>query len=311
MIGQNTLKRVIVRAAGRAALLAGPFSSRLPHPRACIFYYHRVADVGFVDPHLDDWNVPPHVFEQQIAMLAESAEIVPLFELAERLKGSSSSSRPLVCLTFDDGYANFYTRALPVLKRYRAPATLFVVTSLIGDAEPVPFDRWSLRNRNRVSPEAWRPINWTELEDCLESGLVSIGAHSHSHFKGGECTRSQLAEEAERSREILFCRFGQSQAWAYAYPYGSTKQGNASPEYARAVRAAGYQMAVTTDLGLASSDCNPYFLPRIEAHALDTPAILRAKAEGALAPYYLADCLRMAKRSNEFPRKDSRPRRAY
>lgn len=293
MIGRITIKRVIKRTAGGATVLAKPFGSRTIRPQGCIFFYHRIADVGFVDPNFEDWNVPPRMFEKQIAALAAFAEFVPLLDLPERLRHASPSDKPLVCLTFDDGYANFCTQALPILKRYHAPAALFVVTSLIGLTGPVPFDRWSLSNRNRLSPEAWRPINWAELEACLSSGLVTLGAHSHKHLKGHECTGEQLREEAEQSRAILKSRFGEPHALAYSYPYGCTKLGDVSPQYVKAVQTAGYQLAVTTDLGLALSDCDPFLLPRIEAHSLDVSATLQAKARGAIGPYLLADRLRI------------------
>ena len=297
MIGRITFKRAIKQTAGRAAVLAKLFTWPSVCPKACILVYHRIADVGFVDPRLDDWNVPPSVFDQQIRALAAFAEFLPLLELPHRLRISAPSAKPLVCLTFDDGYANFYTQALPILNRYRAPATAFVVTSLIGQKEPLPFDSWSQKNRSRVPPEAWRSMDWTDLEACVASGLVSIGAHSHSHLKGRECTQTQLIEEAEESRAILRSRLGEAQARAYAYPYGSTRLGQVSPDYAKTVRTAGYELAVTTDLGLARADTDPYLLPRIEAHALDTPSVLHAKTVGALAPYYLTDHLRTVKRA--------------
>jgi peptidoglycan/xylan/chitin deacetylase (PgdA/CDA1 family) len=292
MIGQHTLKRFFKRNAGRAAVLLEPLTYRPANRRACIFFYHRVATIGFIDPHLDDWNVPPGTFERQIAALAEFAEVVALLDLPARLSSASEITKPLVALTFDDGYANFYTQVLPILRRYRLPATLFVVTSMIGRTDAMSFDRWAQRNGNRVSAEAWRPIDWPELEACLDSGIISIGAHSHSHLKGSDCTEAQFIEETERANELLRGRLGESQALAYAYPYGNTSLGHVPPEYVRAVKSAGYELAVTTDLGLAGQGSDPYLLPRIEAHALDTSATLRAKALGVLAPYHLAYRLR-------------------
>lgn len=297
MIGRNNFKRAVKRTAGWAALLTKMFVEPAARPSACIFYYHRVAEVAFVDPQVDDWNVSPRLFERQLAALSEYAEIVPLNELPHRLKLQTRQSRPLVCLTFDDGYASFYTQVLPVLRRYHAPATAFVVTGMIGRREPMPFDKWSRKNRRRLPEDAWRAMDWNELEACLASGLVSIGAHSHSHLRGSQCTRAQMMEEAAHSREVLRNHLGESQARAYAYPYGSTRLKDVSPEYFDAVRAAGFELAVTTDLGLADGQSDPYLLPRVEAHALDLPGVVRAKAMGALLPYRLADPLRLLNRA--------------
>ncbi|HEY0079666.1 MAG TPA: polysaccharide deacetylase family protein [Pyrinomonadaceae bacterium] len=300
MIGRNRFKRAIKRTAGRAAMLTKAFGAPQSAGAACIFYFHRVAEVGFIDSHVDDWNIPPAVFERQIAALADFAEIVPLQDLPRRLslpRSGAMPQRPLVSLTFDDGYANFHTQALPVLKRYGAHATLFVVTGTIGSESPMPFDGWALKNRRRTEAEAWRALNWTELESCAASGLVSVGAHSHEHLRGSRIERARLVEEAERSREILRARLGEEHARAYAYPYGSSRLGDASEEYARAVREAGYALAVTTDLGLARAESDPYLLPRIEAHALDAAGVLEAKAVGSLVPYRFIDHLRVVNRA--------------
>jgi len=297
LIGRNTVKRGVKRTAGWAASASRLFAGPRGRGRACVFYYHRVADLGFVDPRVDDWNVPPRVFERQLAALSEFAEFVPLLELPRRLEQASAHERPLVSLTFDDGYASFYTRALPVLRRYGAHATVFVVTGTIGSDEPQPFDAWALKNRARTRAEDWRALSWDELEACVASGLVHVGAHSHRHLRGSLCEPSQLTDEAARSREVLRRALGDTQARAYAYPYGSSRLGDASPAYREAVRAAGYETAVTTDLGLAGLESDPLLLPRIEAHALDAPGVLRAKAAGALAPYRLTDCLRVVNRA--------------
>ena len=280
-----------------AAIISSPFAARHSQTQACIFTYHRVANIGFIDPNVDPWNVPPGVFEKQIEVLAEFAEFVHLVDLPSRLKQATPFDKPLVALTFDDGYANFYTEALPILKRYNAPATLFVVTNCIGESGPLKFDGWSLKNSANVPSDTCRSITWSELEACITSGLVHVGAHSHRHLKGRECTDAQMIDEAEQSRALLLSHLGEKHAQLYAYPYGSTRLGFVPPAYVSAVRSAGYTIAVTSDLGLASADDDPFLLPRIEAHEVDVPGVLRAKALGVLGPYYLTDRLRRVKRA--------------
>jgi peptidoglycan/xylan/chitin deacetylase (PgdA/CDA1 family) len=297
MIGRNSIKRAVKRTAGWAASLETLLAGRRACAGACVFYYHRIADVDFVDQAVDDWNVLPETFERQVAALAEFAEIVPVLELPERLRRRAAHGRPLVSLTFDDGYASFHRHALPVLRRYGARATAFVVTGTVGHEGPQPFDAWARKNQGRTRPDDWRAMTWDELEDCVATGLVDVGAHSHRHLRGSLCTPGQLAEEADRSREVLRRRLGQSQARAYAYPYGSTRLGDASGAYVAAVRAAGYEVAVTTDLGLATAGSDAFLLPRVEAYALDAPGVMRAKASGALASYRLTDNLRLLNRA--------------
>ena len=296
MIPRVPVKRVLRQIAGCVSAATAPFTPRDGHPHVCILVYHRIAEVGFTDPFLDNWNVSPARFASQIAALADFAEFISLREIAGRVR-SGPHTKPLVCLTFDDGYGNFFSNAFPVLQRFNIPAALFVVTSFIGGADPMAFDRWGRRHKARAAADAWQPASWRDVERGTASSLLTIGAHSHRHLNGRDCTVAELTEEAERSRAILRDRLGADHAWAYSYPYGSSRLRQTSPEYVEAVRAAGYDLALSTDLGLASSESDPLCLPRVETHAGDFPAVLRAKVRGALAPYYLVDRLRQGTRS--------------
>jgi peptidoglycan/xylan/chitin deacetylase (PgdA/CDA1 family) len=226
--------------------------------------------------------------------LAAVADPVPLHCLRECQARDRQSSKPLVCVTLDDGYASACESALPILERYHIPATFFVPAAYVGSREPMPFDRWGRLNCGRVDEETWRAATWRDLERAVRSGLISIGSHSFRHLEARDCGARHLAEEAERSRDMLRARLGADQARVYAYPYGSSRLGDVTSVYERAVREAGYELAVTTDLGLTHVDDNPFRLPRIEAHQVDSSPVLRAKLRGALAPFWVTDRLRTA-----------------
>jgi peptidoglycan/xylan/chitin deacetylase (PgdA/CDA1 family) len=301
MVGHITLKRSIKRAAGWASVMTSPFASAATAGAACILMYHRTAVIDFVDSRTDDWNVPPDVFERHMRTLAATADVVPLHALRERqmqMRDRQSRDlhpgRPLVCVTLDDGYASACESALPILERYRIPATFFVTAAYVGSREPMPFDRWGRLNCGRVGAESWRAAGWRELERAIRGGLITIGSHSFRHLEARDCGAGHLREEAERSRDTLRARLGADHARAYAYPYGSSRLGDVTAAYEDAVRAAGYDLAVTTDLGLARISDNPFRLPRIEAHQVDSAPVLRAKLRGALAPYWVTDRLRTA-----------------
>lgn len=295
MFSPIKLKRAIKGSAGLAAVAASAFVRRNTATTGCILAYHRVADLGFIDPKHDDWNVPPAVFERQLLALMACADIVPLPELRSRCHSSTGEGRPSVALTFDDGYANFHSRVLPLLRRYQVPATVFVITSLIGSEGPPPFDSWSVKHGQSLNPEAWRPMNWAELRECAASGLVTIGGHSHEHRKATGLSPNELAQEAHLSRQILMSELGA--VTCYAYPYGSSRLGYVPDSYVQAVADAGYDLAVTYDLGRVTAETDPLRMPRIEAHAVDGEAFIRAKVLGTLAPYWLTDRLRQAQRS--------------
>ena len=295
MLSAMHLKRAIKGGAGLAAVAASPFVRRTSATTGCILAYHRVADLGFIDPRHDDWNVPPALFERHLMALMECADIVPLAELRSRCQHPTDEGRPAIALTFDDGYANFHSRVLPLLRRHRIPATVFVITSLIGSEGPPPFDAWSVKYGQTLDPEAWRPMNWAEIRECAASGLVTIGGHSHRHLKATSLSPHELAQEAHLSRQILTAELGDVRC--YAYPYGSSRLGYVPDSYVEAVADAGYDLAVTYDLGMVAAETDPLRLPRVEAHGVDNEAIIRAKALGSLAPYRLTDRLRQAQRS--------------
>jgi peptidoglycan/xylan/chitin deacetylase (PgdA/CDA1 family) len=95
-----------------------------------ILMYHAVVEGR---PPLDDWCfVPVDAFEAQMRWLAGApVDVRPLDEaVADLLAGRLS--RPTVALTFDDGYRNNVSVALPILERYRLPATVFLATDFIG-----------------------------------------------------------------------------------------------------------------------------------------------------------------------------------
>lgn len=294
MIGYVLVKHALKWSAGRASVCLAPCLRGPAAARACIFTYHRV-NAGERDLSVDAWNVTPARFEAQARALAAHAEVVPLASLRDRLL-QAPGPRPLVCLTFDDAYACVRHEALPVLQRYGLPATVFLVTQYVGSAGPMPFDRWGARHSRPAFHGAWRPMDWAEVDACVASGLVTIGAHSARHLDARRCGHEDLVEEAQRSREDLLARLGDAHAFAYAYPYGCRRLGWVPESYIEAVRRAGYSIGLTTDLDLATASADRLALPRVEACGQDSPAALLAKARGALAPQRFTDRLRASRR---------------
>ncbi len=98
--------------------------------RGGVLLYHRVDE-----PTLDPFNlcVSPSHFEDQLALIADSGQALSLHDFMER-KRSGKLDRGALCLTFDDGYLDVYTKALPLLEKYEVPATVFVTTGNLGEA---------------------------------------------------------------------------------------------------------------------------------------------------------------------------------
>jgi Predicted xylanase/chitin deacetylase len=120
------IKSISRRVGHVAERLAG---SRCP----VIVLYHHVAEVTD-----DPWNiaVAPRRFERQIAMLRWAFEIVPLNEL----RAPPGKGKPRAAITFDDGYRDVVTTALPILERFDCPATVFLTTGSIGSRREFWWD---------------------------------------------------------------------------------------------------------------------------------------------------------------------------
>ena len=92
-------------------------------------------------------------FEKQVEFLANEYTILHLGEVVERMKNGRPLPRATACLTFDDGFRNVATTAFPILERRQVPATVFLVTSLVGTNQPAWPDRlyFSFLNSRRPS----------------------------------------------------------------------------------------------------------------------------------------------------------------
>ncbi|MEQ1800525.1 MAG: polysaccharide deacetylase family protein [Gammaproteobacteria bacterium] len=89
--------------------------------------YHRVLEAP--DPMLSEPDVK--AFRAQVTFLARHLRVLPLREALQRLASGSLPDRA-VSITFDDGYANNYSCALPVLRSLGMPATVFVATGYLN-----------------------------------------------------------------------------------------------------------------------------------------------------------------------------------
>ena len=94
-----------------------------------ILMYHRVTEIP-VDP----WGlaVHPDRFRDQIDALTRARRVVHLNELLDAEVRRSSKDKPLAAVTFDDGYVDVHSEALPILHEYSCPTTVFVTTEAIG-----------------------------------------------------------------------------------------------------------------------------------------------------------------------------------
>jgi peptidoglycan/xylan/chitin deacetylase (PgdA/CDA1 family) len=134
---------MITRAARAAA-------RRLPlqRPRPVILMYHRV-----IDTESDPWGlaISPARFRRQVNFLARRRSVLALPHFVDALAGGRLP-RDAVAITFDDGYVDNLLNAEPILATAGLPATLFVVSGMVGRPEPFWWDELSALVLDREQP---------------------------------------------------------------------------------------------------------------------------------------------------------------
>lgn len=148
-------------------------STRGGAPRLNIFVFHRVLPAP--DPLFPD-EVDTVAFDRMLGWIASWFRILPLADGIAQLRRGELPARA-AAITFDDGYADNLTQALPILQRHHAPATLFVATGFLDGG----------RMWNDTVIEAVRRTPLTHLDlGAIDMGRVAVGSVAEKRRAIGE-----------------------------------------------------------------------------------------------------------------------------
>ncbi len=218
-----------------------------------LLMYHSVAACD-ADPFRV--TVSPARFARQMRLLHRlGIRGASVRELLDR--PGSAPVGPRVGLTFDDGYQDFLTGALPVLTRYGFTATVFVVVGGLGGDND--WDHPAGPRKPLLTPG--------QVREVAEAGM-EIGSHGLRHVRLLTLPGPQLRPEVEHSRHLLAQLTGRDVA-GFCYPYGA-----AGPREVAAVRAAGYGYGC---IGPPTELTCRHALQRIYVGDRDGPVRLAAK----------------------------------
>ncbi len=197
-------------------------------------------------------SVTPANFAQQMDLLASAGyrPITPA-DLAGALRGTNGLPARAVLLTFDDGYADFYTSAAPVLRAHSFQAVVYVITGKVGQ---------------------WSYLTWPQIEELDRAGFT-IGAHTVNHVPLAQQARAVAQREIQQSKRDLEDRL-QHPVLDFAYPYGSFNAGVEGE-----VQAAGFETAMSTIGGAFHFRATLLHLSRIGVTGRDTSAGFLAKLQ--------------------------------
>jgi peptidoglycan/xylan/chitin deacetylase (PgdA/CDA1 family) len=211
-------------------LLTGPF----------ILMYHSISDDS-----KDPFSVSVHSFREQVSWLYRNGfEVVSLEFLVSLIKENDYKSlNKKVVFTFDDGCKDFIINALPVLLDYRAPATVFIVTDMLGGETS-----WN-KSGTRV------PIMSEDEVRYIKEQGISLGSHTATHANlvdlGNDAVYRQLQDSYQKLLDL-----GESFS-AFSYPWGQF-----STHTVQVVREIGYQCAVVAGKKKLLDNFDIHLLPR-------------------------------------------------
>ena len=206
--------------------------------------YHKIGDSPKGSRLAKLW-VTAEDFRRQMRYLKEHVYTTLTFS---QLRAAEENKRPMpdkpVLVTFDDGYANNYELAYPILKELGLKGNIFLVYETIDS-----HNSW-----HNPDSEPWIPmLTWAQTREMQDSGVIEMGSHTMSHKNlptlALEDTRWQVVESKKRLEEKL----GQEMV-AFAYPYGA---GAYVPEVRQAALEAGYRYDFGIKQGISALPWNP------------------------------------------------------
>ncbi len=204
-----------------------------------IILYHRVGDTRYPTT-----NISTEAFTAQMQYLRdEGYSVVSTRKLADYLLNGAPLPDKAAVIHFDDGFRSVYDNALPVLKRFGYPFTVFIPTKSIDDG----YGDY---------------MSWEMLSSVVEAG-GELGAHGHTHPRLGQAGkgetaqeyRARIRDELDRPREAME-EHGFEARW-FAYPYGEY-----SPELVAATKEQGYKLGFVQDPGAVPEGADPFLILR-------------------------------------------------
>ncbi|MGP6188645.1 MAG: polysaccharide deacetylase family protein [Vulcanimicrobiaceae bacterium] len=218
-----------------AALGAHRVALAADWPGVPVLMYHKVDASVPTDPVGRDLTVEPAAFSAQLQYLrAHHIRTLTAAELADALQ-RGERPRDAVVLTFDDGYADAATTALPLLQKYGARGTFYISSGFVGTP---------------------RHVTWRQLRTMRSAGM-EIACHGTEHLDLSTLDRAGQMHEAGHCVASFGRYLGGFRPSTYAYPAGKYDATTLT-----IMQQLGFRAAFTEEPGTVKSLARPWELPR-------------------------------------------------
>ena len=192
-----------------------------------VLMYHSIDDTQSMI------SVSPQVFRKHLQYFKDRG--YEAVSLEEYFNTAPSQTSKKVLITFDDGYQNLYSHALPILKEFSYKATVFLVTDCVGkNAEWIIRDQKFILKKivarltlSKEEKEAqvqnlkeisqFKLLSWDEVREMKNHGF-EFQSHSHTHPFVSEISGDDVKFELEQSKSILEKNLNQKVS-SFGYPY--------------------------------------------------------------------------------------------
>jgi glycosyltransferase involved in cell wall biosynthesis/peptidoglycan/xylan/chitin deacetylase (PgdA/CDA1 family) len=198
----------------------------------------------------ETYVAPKRSFSRQMRLLAALGyRVISAEELTHCLREQRLPAARTAVITIDDGYADNHDVALPILRRHRFPATIYLVASRLGASN----------NWNSDGTAKDRPMLSLEQIRTMQGDAIRFGSHTQTHCSLPEMSDEVAAKEIEGSRVDLEKTL-ETPVTTFAYPYG-----NLDERILGLVGDSGYEGAYAShEQTLVALGDDPRRLPRVE-----------------------------------------------
>lgn len=236
---------------------------RTGNQRIIILLYHRVSD-----QFRDHVTIGIERFDEHMAYLAKHYPVVSLKEIVEG-KIPRNTAKPVIAVSFDDGYLDNYENAAPILLKHQVPCTFFVSTEKVRDNKPFDHDM-------RALGFGLDNMSWDQIR-CMRDWGLHFGSHTRNHVDLGKISDELALEELRGSLNDIRRELGQEQVFI-AFPYG--RKHNITAARIDLMKQLGYAACFSAYGGLNGSDLDLFNIQRTGVNWAFDLTTLQARLRG-------------------------------
>lgn len=230
--------------------------------RIPVLMYHRIGTAHNAWEH--KYCVSAQNFAAHMKALTNAGyQAIGLADFFAALDGSRSLPQNAFLLTFDDGFLGLHEHAMPLLHDLGFPATVFLVSALIGKQ-----DEWC--RASNPGNATYPLLDIHHIREMRQHGFV-FHSHTRHHADLPTLNDAQLKDELAGSRAELENLLGEPVGYL-AYPFGHHDE-----RVIEASRAAGYRAGFSVQPGFNRREVDRFRIRRLDVFGTDTPAMLLRK----------------------------------